>query len=350
VIENALSIAVDAAQTKDASATSTNTETTVTRSTVSMTSDTIVAENKTEEKQTEEKQTDTSTVEAMDILETGRSMGQAALANTLEQTKESAEDSVNQAENIAATSVDSSNSSTSSSISFTNDDDTVLASLSIGNVIDDTSVDNTTPEQNTIDSNETFVADTQSNDTQTDTGDTNFFADIMNIEIKPVTEQKDEDVDFVNQILAETNKQEEQNNSGFNEDEQVTIQNDPALANAFNIAPNTTNLEILGVIGKSEDKSDAEKRAEEIVAANKEQQDEINNNYMDADQSGLIGAMADGTDVTAYRTANIPDLSSWYKPEEIYKNVTYKDNARGMYFLEKGNTDTYKKMVEEQYK
>ena len=71
---------------------------------------------------------------------------------------------------------------------------------------------------------------------------------------------------------------------------------------------------------------------------------------MDADQSGLIGAIAGDTDVTAYRTSNIPDLSSWYKPEDIYKNVKYNDNKRGMYFLEKGNTDTYKKMVEEQYK
>jgi len=34
----------------------------------------------------------------------------------------------------------------------------------------------------------------------------------------------------------------------------------------------------------------------------------------------------------------------------IYKGVIIKDNARGAYFLEKGNTDTYKKMVDEQYK
>jgi hypothetical protein len=113
---------------------------------------------------------------------------------------------------------------------------------------------------------------------------------------------------------------------------------------------NMADKEAAGAFGKQEDKSDAEKRAEEIVAANAKEQEEINNNYMDADQSGLIGAIAGDTDVTAYRTSNIPDLSSWYKPEDIYKNVKYNDNKRGMYFLEKGNTDTYKKMVEEQYK
>jgi hypothetical protein len=40
----------------------------------------------------------------------------------------------------------------------------------------------------------------------------------------------------------------------------------------------------------------------------------------------------------------------FYKPEDIYKNIVIKDNVRGSYFLEKGNTDTYKRMVEEQYK
>jgi hypothetical protein len=111
------------------------------------------------------------------------------------------------------------------------------------------------------------------------------------------------------------------------------------------------NLEILGVLGnKAEEKTDAEKRAEEVVAANKEQQDEINKNYMDADQSGIVAAISGDTDVTSYRSAMLPDNNLWYKPEDIYKKVTYKDNVRGMYFLEKGNTDTYNKMVEEQYK
>jgi hypothetical protein len=108
---------------------------------------------------------------------------------------------------------------------------------------------------------------------------------------------------------------------------------------------------LAGVLGNNKDeKSDAEKRAEEVVAANKEQQDEINKNYMDADQSGIVAAMGSDTDVSSYRSAMLNDNNIWYKPEDIYKNVVYKDNVRGAYFLEKGNTDTYKKMVEEQYK
>jgi hypothetical protein len=41
---------------------------------------------------------------------------------------------------------------------------------------------------------------------------------------------------------------------------------------------------------------------------------------------------------------------AFYEPKEIYKNVVIKDNVRTMYFIEKGNTDTYNKMIEEQYK
>ncbi len=41
---------------------------------------------------------------------------------------------------------------------------------------------------------------------------------------------------------------------------------------------------------------------------------------------------------------------SFYEPKEIYKNVVIKDNVRTMYFIEKGNTDTYNKMIEAQYK
>jgi hypothetical protein len=71
---------------------------------------------------------------------------------------------------------------------------------------------------------------------------------------------------------------------------------------------------------------------------------------MDADQSGIVAAIGADTDFTSYKSAMINDNNVWYKPEDIYKNVVYKDNTRGAYFLEKGNTDTYKKMVEEQYK
>jgi hypothetical protein len=41
---------------------------------------------------------------------------------------------------------------------------------------------------------------------------------------------------------------------------------------------------------------------------------------------------------------------AFYEPKEIYKNVVIKDNVRTMYFIEKGNTDTYNKMIEAQYK
>lgn len=41
---------------------------------------------------------------------------------------------------------------------------------------------------------------------------------------------------------------------------------------------------------------------------------------------------------------------AFYEPKEIYKNVVIKDNVRTMYFIEKGNTDTYNKMLEGQYK
>jgi hypothetical protein len=41
---------------------------------------------------------------------------------------------------------------------------------------------------------------------------------------------------------------------------------------------------------------------------------------------------------------------AFYETKEIYKNNTIKDNARTMYFIEKGNTDTYNKMIEAQYR
>ena len=137
---------------------------------------------------------------------------------------------------------------------------------------------------------------------------------------------------------------------GFAEAEAVTIASDPALANAFNVQPNTASLELLGVLGsRAEEKSDAEVRAEQVVAANKEQQDAINANYMDADQSGIVAAIGAEADVSSYLSQRLQDVP-FYKPEDIYKGVIIKDNVRGSYFLEKGNTDTYKKMVEEQYK
>ena len=167
-----------------------------------------------------------------------------------------------------------------------------------------------------------------------------------------VANQQDDEFEELNNILAMT--QQKTFGDEENTDEMLTMTYvQPGLFNvtqSFNTDSNMADKEAAGVFGKVEDKSDAEKRAIEIIAANKEQQDNINNNYMDADQSGILGAIIVDTDVSAYRTSNIPDLSSWYKPEDIYKNVVYRDNVRGMYFLEKGSTDTYKQMVDEQYK
>jgi len=178
--------------------------------------------------------------------------------------------------------------------------------------------------------NETLVATTQSVETDSETIEQQVLASISKSQEKTFDE---EDTDYGDSFISI---------AGTN-----TVLN---TIDIFRDSNNMADKEAAGAFGKQEDKSDAEKKAEEIVAANAKEQEEINNNYMDADQSGLIGAIAGDTDVTAYRTSNIPDLSSWYKPEDIYKNVKYDDNKRGMYFLEKGNTDTYKKMVEEQYK
>ena len=52
---------------------------------------------------------------------------------------------------------------------------------------------------------------------------------------------------------------------------------------------------------------------------------------------------------SAYTSFFLRD-AAFYEPKEIYKNVNMKDNARSMYFLEKGSSDTYKKMIENQYK
>lgn len=325
-----------------------------------------------------------------DVLETGRQIGKEALAAVTSQSEQSATESVSQAESIAMSSGES-----QTIVVVTNDtsqttvveDTTVVASNKMEEfddgsrkdvqqvIIDDSSsstseieqqivaqsdstseidmgvaaaVENTFEQTQEEISNTTVVADTQTGD-QVDS-----FAELMQMDIKPVIEEKaDGDYEFIQQVVAASvdQKQEEVNNTGFSEDEKITIANDPALANAFNVAPNITNLEVAGVLNnKQEEKTDAEKRADEVVAANAKEQEEINKNYMDADQSGIVAAMGADTDVGAYRTAMIRDNNVWYKPEDIYKNIVYKDNVRGAYFLEKGNTDTYKKMVEEQYK
>lgn len=42
--------------------------------------------------------------------------------------------------------------------------------------------------------------------------------------------------------------------------------------------------------------------------------------------------------------------AAFYESKEIYKNNAIKDNVRTMYFIEKGNTDTFNKMIQMQYK
>ena len=130
----------------------------------------------------------------------------------------------------------------------------------------------------------------------------------------------------------------------------MTLDPNNPLSQFFNNTPSLANLEAAGALNNRQDKSDAEVRAEQVVAANKEEQEAINANYMEADQSGIVAAIGADVDVSAYRTAMLNDNNIWYKPEDIYKGIIIKDNVRGSYFLEKGSTDTYKKMVEEQYK
>lgn len=397
VLEGALAIAADAtaaaASGSAAATTTTQTESASRSSTTQSASVSITTESSTTiETKVEEEKTEVMVASeaGADVLETGRLIGREALAATTSQSEQSATESVAQAESIAMTS-----SETQTVVAVSNEtqqttvveDIAVTASNRVEEVDDgrrevqqvvsddssssssaaeieqqivtqselttevDTNVvasENTT-EQVEEEKVEIVAAAETSTTEQTDT-----FAELMQLEIKPVNEESvDADVEFVQQLAAtaEQQRQEEVNNSGFSEEEKVTIANDPALANAFNISPNITNLEVAGLLGgKQEEKSDAEKRADEVVAANAKEQEEINKNYMDADQSGIVAAMGADTDVSAYRSAMLNDNNIWYRPEDIYKNIVYKDNVRGAYFLEKGNTDTYKKMVEEQYK
>jgi hypothetical protein len=352
-LEGALAIASEATSAASNAGGSTTVVTdsssTKTTSTISSSESTVVAQdtssgplNAEESKQ----DSSSSSTDGTDILETGRQIGAAALATILADSASSASDSVAQAESIAAVSAET---------SFTSADvtevrtDTVAAEISVE--VEFSSATNDAG--NVIEENNSMIL-MATNESSTTTEQADTFAEIMQLEIKPETgEIKDKDLEFVQQILATTEQKQSDDlsNSTFSEEEKVTIASDPALANAFNLAPNINNLEAAGVLNqKQEEKSDAEKRADEVVAANAKEQEDINKNYMDADQSGIVAAMGADTDVSAYRTAMLRDNNNWYKPEDIYKGIIIKDNVRGSYFLEKGNTDTYKKMVDEQYK
>ena len=153
----------------------------------------------------------------------------------------------------------------------------------------------------------------------------------------------------------ETVASNQTNNSAFDDKTETDFLSMPLdpnnpLSQFFNSMPSLANLEAAGALNNKQDKSDAEVRAEQVVAANQEEQEAINANYMEADQSGIVSAIAVDADVTSYLSARLMDNNTWYKPEDIYKGIKINDNVRGSYFLEKGNTDTYKKMVDEQYK
>ena len=156
-------------------------------------------------------------------------------------------------------------------------------------------------------------------------------------------------------ITEETVATNQTNNSAFDDKTEMDFLSMPLdpnnpLSQFFNSMPSLANLEAAGALNNKQDKSDAEVRAEQVIAANQEEQEAINANYMEADQAGIVAAIGADVDVSSYRTAMLNDNNIWYKPEDIYKGVIIKDNVRGSYFLEKGSTDTYKKMITEQYK
>jgi hypothetical protein len=162
--------------------------------------------------------------------------------------------------------------------------------------------------------------------TSQDTVDT--FAEISQLEIR-VTDDSAQQADLVAAV----------------------IQQSLATAQAFNVVPRVDDLERAGAINvRADDRSDAEKRADEVMAANDKEQAEINANYMDADQGGIVAAMGADTDVAAYRSAMLRDNSTWYRPEDIYRNNVLRDNTRGAYYLEKGNTDTFRRLIDSQYR
>jgi len=347
-LESALSIAADATTSTTSTAAASNTETSSSTSTsrsttesstssTSTTETTLVAEMAVDQKEETSANSDAS----LDILETGRQLGQQALSETMAATEASANDSMSEAENVAQNSSFESMGSTSSTVETIN-------SIEIENVIETVAA----AESNTDTSMEMMGI----SEPTTETGNVSDGSEIfVSMENNPsaASAQEAEDVALAVVNNSITSSEQKTFEDETNTDAEVTsAMIDPALAvaNTFNQAPSMMSLDFLGVLKPIEEKSDAELRAEQVVAANKEEQDAINANYMDADQSGIVAAIGADADVSSYLSARLADNNTWYKPEDIYKGIVIKDNARGSYFLEKGNTDTYKKMVDEQYK
>lgn len=371
-LESALSIAADATTSATSTAAASNTETSSSSSSSRSTNDsssssasttetTLVAELTSEQKE----ETSSSAGDAsLDILETGRQLGQQALSETMAATELSASDSMKEAESVAAFSSDA--SLNQSVVAASND-----------NQFNDTSIQLVSEQQFTetqvavVTADETaqqeiVVADSGvetvidmgvSNDASVIDSTSQIVEEAImladNLLRGPEVESNEVDEALAVVEASRATSEQKTFDDETNTDAEVTsAMVDPALAvaNTFNQPPSMMSLEFLGIVKPVEEKSDAELRAELVVAANKEEQDKINSNYMDADQSGIVSAIAVDADVSSYLSARLMDNNTWYKPEDIYKGVIIKDNVRGSYFLEKGNTDTYKQMVEEQYK
>lgn len=367
VLELALSVADNAVSSASANSESSNASSTAQNISSRTSSTTETTESKDDSKTEQETTVAENTTDvANELLDTGRQLNNLSLAATQIQSEQSANDSTSQAENVAVASNESKTVEKTDASATSNSDDNrtntdiietntvamqrettedipVQISSNVDNMNDATVIENTTTTEiiGTEDSI-TIAANTDNNEQTTDIDVQN------NIDTRP-TESNTDDEELIQTVLNNQNEPKTTLDDS-NEDEKVTIQYDTNLVNIFNVIPNINNLEQAGMLNnKQEDKSDAEKQADKIVAANAKEQEEINNNYMDADQSGILGIMTADTDVSSYRSTMIKDNNLWYKPEDIYKNKVYKDNVRGMYFLEKGNTDTYKKMVDEQY-
>ncbi len=343
-LESALSIAADATTSTSTAASNAEGSSTSTRSSneSSGSASNVSHESTLLTDSKGEQNTETATSDnALDIFETGRVLGQEALATTMAATEASASDSISQAESVAQTSSFESMGSPSSTVETIN-------SIEIENVIETVAA----AESNTDTSMEMMGM----SEPTTETGNVSDGSEIfVSVENNPFAASAQEAEDVALSVVNNSITSSEQKTfeDEANTDAEVTsAMIDPALAvaNTFNQAPSMMSLDFLGVLKPIEEKSDAELRAEQVVAANKEEQDAINANYMDADQSGIVAAIGADADVSSYLSTRLADNNTWYKPEDIYKGVVIKDNARGSYFLEKGNTDTYKKMVDEQYK
>lgn len=367
-LESALSIAAEATTSTSAaagSAESTSSSTSARSSNESSGSTTTISEESTllADDSSQQNEETTTSDDALDILETGRQLGQQALSETLAASESASNESLAEAESIASSSSEAS-ASQQSVVAINDTQSTDVNSFASEQQTTETQVVTVISEDTT--QQEVAVADNNI-ETSIDVGiptDTNPIDSTSQIVEEanmladsllrgPVVESIETDDALAIVEASRATSEQKTFDDESNKDAEVTsAMIDPALAvaNTFNQAPSMMSLEFLGIVKPVEEKSDAEIRAEQVVAANKEEQDAINANYMDADQSGIVVAIGADADVSSYLSARLADNNTWYKPEDIYKGVVIKDNARGSYFLEKGNTDTYKKMVEEQYK